>query len=242
MARQGKPREYRFKIDDYTPETMPLGFLTECLNQLAKVLGDDQHLHLMRVEKSSTSPVIWIDAEAEAGIKERAREIKQGTAAPSVVAAVGELNKTLRNHKTKASLIGPRKNNVIPFPGIELPVSEIIEYGPVNQAGTLDGVPMTVGGTQKNAWIHLRGRQKHEQYNCTASHAKAKDIAQYLFTKIIRVRGLAVGYDKMTVRGRWSILRLAISNRWPMSAVYPSKTLSKSYETFAQNGSSMMIR
>ena len=59
-----KPRkvcEYRFEIDAYTPETIPLSRLSQYLGDLARIMGESANVHLVRIEKGSTAPIIRVD-------------------------------------------------------------------------------------------------------------------------------------------------------------------------------------
>ena len=74
-----KPRkvcEYRFEIDAYTPETIPLSRLSQYLGDLARIMGESANVHLVRIEKGSTAPIIRVDWEAEPKVRERLRAVK----------------------------------------------------------------------------------------------------------------------------------------------------------------------
>src|SRR5688572_17934250 len=113
-----KPREYRFKIDAYNPETMPLSRLTEYLKDLTDILGEEKaNVHLLRVDEGSTVPVFAIDVEAENKIVHRLHEIEQSSAPHHVMETVIKLNRRLRMDGATGAIISPEGNNVIYFPG-----------------------------------------------------------------------------------------------------------------------------
>ena len=73
MARSGDERrrlngaravELRFKINAYSPTTMPMVRLARYLDNLATVLGETNSVHLVSVEEGSTVPVLTVDWEA----------------------------------------------------------------------------------------------------------------------------------------------------------------------------------
>ena len=77
MQRKTKTvREYRFEIDAYTPATIPLSRLSQYLSDLARMMGESASVHLSRVEKGSTVPIILVDWEAEPKVRERLRLVK----------------------------------------------------------------------------------------------------------------------------------------------------------------------
>jgi hypothetical protein len=44
------PVEYVFRIDAFTPDTLPMARLAEYLSALAKLLGHQEHTHFVRVD------------------------------------------------------------------------------------------------------------------------------------------------------------------------------------------------
>src|SRR2546429_112828 len=45
----GRVSEYRFKIDAYSPDTMPLNRLAEYLKDLSVLFGESQSVHLVKI-------------------------------------------------------------------------------------------------------------------------------------------------------------------------------------------------
>lgn len=220
---KGDNREYRFKIEAYSPETMPLLVLTEYLRDVAEMLGEQQGTHLIRIEKGSTCPVLLIDREAEQKVRKRVEELKSGDAPQNAIEASHRLNRRLGDDSAKAAFYSPAGDNLIEFPGIELAG---LSYGPFNQAGTFDGVPIMIGGTKDPVSVHLEGRN-NEKYNCTANRSIARQIAGFLFSTIIRVEGTGRWYRHSD--GRWEMRSFRIHSFEPL--VSPSEiSLKKSIE------------
>ena len=71
-------REYRLKINAYSPETMPMRRLAEYLADMAMLLGEESHVHLVAIESSSTCPVVLVDWEAEPKVIERVNRVRNG--------------------------------------------------------------------------------------------------------------------------------------------------------------------
>jgi len=203
-----KTREYRFKIDAFSPETMPLLVLTEYLRDVAEMLGEQKNLHLIGIEKSSTCPVLLIDRNAESKIRKRVKEIESGSAPPKAMEAFGRVNRRLSDQDANgAVIIGPAGDNLIVFPGLE---RDVLTYGPFTRHGTIDGVPVMVGGIrEREVSVHLEGRKK-ESYVCYAARNLAKKIAAHLFTTVIRVEGS--GRWVRHPEGRWEMRYFKINN------------------------------
>lgn len=227
MAITKEPQEFKFKIEAYTPTTMPLSRLTEYLKDLIDIFGEDKNTHLLRVEGGSCVPVFLVDPEAVPKVQQRFQDIEQNEAPPNVISAVERINRKLRMDGTKATIIGPSDDNLVYFPGAEL---EELEYGPFSQPGTLDGVPIVVGGTKDMVPVHLQSREG-EIYNCIAPRTKAKDIAKYLFNSIIRVEGVAKWFR--TAEGEWQLQEFRISDFKPLGEA-SEFSLKKSIEQFRQ--------
>ena len=76
--------EFRFKIDAYSPETMPMARLAECLAQLAIILGELNAVHLVRLEGGSTIVVHKIEREAVPKVVDRVTSVRVGDRPPSM--------------------------------------------------------------------------------------------------------------------------------------------------------------
>jgi len=207
------PQEYKLKIDAYSPTSMPLSRLTEYLRDLVTILGEDQNVHLVRIEEGSTVPVALIEPEAVPKVDHRLQEIEREIAPANVMQAVRRMNRRLRMDGASGSIINPDGDNVIIFPGA---AEESLEYGPLNQAGTLDGIPVMVGGINDPVPVHLEGR-RGEHYLCEASRTVAREIAKGLFNTIVRASG--VGRWLRNTEGEWELVLFKIADFKPMGLV-----------------------
>lgn len=190
MARVKKlqPEEYRFKIDAYTRETLPMSRLAEYLDELAKVFGEDHSVHFSHLEDGSVVPVVRVDYEAVPKVKHQLRLVKLKEAPKKVMDASARINKLLREDNTSGYIAAPDEKKVVVFPGIKRDTSPA--FGPFTESGTLEGVPIMIGGEQDWVPIHLEGHKK-ETLICVAKRSVAKEMASYLFTVPVRVEGKA---------------------------------------------------
>jgi hypothetical protein len=188
MARkpQHKPREYRFKIDAYTPETMPLLRLSAYLHDLAVLFGNSEGIHLMKVEKGSTSPLMLVDPEAEIKVRERLQLVRANDGPEDAMRAHHNINERLREDNAKGAVVDPIKRKILIFPGRDL--NKLLEYGPFTEPGTLEGTPIKIGGEQEWVPVHLEDRLGQVRW-CLAKRSLAKEIARHLFTSMVRVEG-----------------------------------------------------
>jgi hypothetical protein len=204
MPRKPKnPREYRFEIDAFSPDTIPLARLSQYLGDLARMMGEQANVHLARIEKGSTVPVIRVDWEAEPKVRERLRAVKfnEGPAEPR--RAFKEINKRLVEDNANGVLVDPGRSKVLRFPGRD--AANQVEFGPIVQISVFEGIPIRIGGEADPVPVHLEdGDVRHIIH---APRRLAKGIAEHLFTSVIRVEG----------KSRWIRNRLG---DWEMQSFY----------------------
>jgi len=206
MKRKKKPREYRFEIDAYTPDTIPMIRLSQYLSDLARMMGENANVHFARVEKGSTVPVIRVDWEAEPKVRERLRAVKFNEGPMEAQRAYREINKKLVEDNANGVILDPNRGKVIKFPGRD--GASQPEFGPIRQHSVLQGIPIRVGGEQSDVPIHLEdGEAKHI---VIAPRRIAKQIGAYLFTSVVRVEG--IGRWTRNRMGEWELLELYVDN------------------------------
>lgn len=189
-------RELSWKIEAFTAETMPLSKLTDYLSELANMLGDPPGVHLMRVESSSTVPVLKVDDEAYAAVIARVQEVRAGTAPVASLNSYRRINEMLRKDKAKAAL-AEGGAEIISFPGVEEPQGLV---SGITQRGSIDGELLKVGGAKPWVPIHLRTLDGDTITGCFAKRQLAKQLATDLFEPI-RLHGR--GRWARTADGRW---------------------------------------
>lgn len=189
MSKTRKSVDLKFKIDAYSPETIPMGRLAEYMASLARFLGEQPSVHFVKLEKGSTVLVHRIETEAVPKVRERIERVKKGDAAVEEMNAYRTLNEMLRDDNGVGLLSTGARGKLLKFPGIE--EEEPIAYGSFAQDGTIDGIPIRVGG--KNEIVHITIEEENREFICEARREVAKEIARYIFTTPLRLSG----------RGRW---------------------------------------
>lgn len=186
--RQTNFREYRFKIDAYTPETIPLIRLAEYLRNLAILFGNTDSVHLVKVAKGSTAPLVLVQREAEIKVRERLQAVRAKDGPEDAMKADKNINELLREDAAKGAIVDPVKKRILVFPGRDL--NKLLEYGPFTQPGILEGTPIKIGGEQDWVPVHLEDSLGEVRW-CWAKRSLARDIARHIFTSVIRVDGTA---------------------------------------------------
>src|SRR5215469_3602556 len=112
MPRKTNSREFRFQIDAYSPDTIPLARLSQYLGDLARMMGETANVHLARIDKGSTVPVIRVDWEAEPKVRERIRAVKFNEGPLEAQRAFREINKKLVEDNANGVLIDPGRTKI----------------------------------------------------------------------------------------------------------------------------------
>ena len=201
-------REFGFKIDCFTPETIPMARLAEYMADLAALLGTAESVHFVRLEGGSTTLIQSVEYEAIPKVQQRIHGVLTKESSPDAISAYARLDEMLAKDNATGELIElgdaptPR---VLNFPGRERPKPMV--YGPMTQEGSLDGVLIAVGGKNDPVPLHLEyGNIVH---NCLAERPLAINIASNLFGPTLRVFGR--GRWKRQESGCWEMLRFTVS-------------------------------
>jgi len=197
--------EFRFEIDAYTPETMPMARLAEYLSELASILGEPRSVHLVRLEAGSTVLVHRIEREAIPKVRHRANGVRRMDAPRDAIRAYRTINKLLREDNGIAVLQEEGVSPILRFPGRE-DVEET--YEAVRQEGSIDGFVMRVGGLGADIPVLLEA-EGQQIAGCFADRATAKQLAQRLFDP---VRLYGRGTWMRDADGVWGLKSFRISS------------------------------
>lgn len=203
-------REYRFEIEAFSPETIPMGRLAEYLTDLSIMLGNEKSVHFVRVDAGSTVPVIQVEYEAEPKVRERIRQVKSREAPERALHAAANLDRRLLEDNGRGNLIDPAGSKVLNFSGRDRLAVPI--FGPINQPGVFQGVPIKIGGENDPVPIHLEDGK--DKIIVQARRYLAKEIAEYLFTTVVRVEG--TGRWIRNAEGKWEMLSFTAHSVRPL--------------------------
>ena len=198
--------EYRFIIDAYSPDTIPMARLAEYMGELATLLGEPHAVHFVRLENGSTALVHAVEHEAVPKIRARVQCVKHQEGPADAQRAYDALNRRLSDDNATGRLVESGGANVIEFPGRERLLEQV--YGPFSQSGHLVGIVILVGGESDPVPVHLDDGGR--VLNCRAKRTLAKELARHLFDAPVRVEGL--GRWVREADGRWALRNFSISS------------------------------
>lgn len=191
MASKYRNNEIIFRIDGFTPATLPSARLAQYLLDLNALLGSAPKVHFKRLGKGSAQIIQWAEPKVLPEIRKRIVSvgINKSKAAPELVEAYDKINRHLVEDNSAGKLrIGSEK--ILDFPGKRTQARKII--GPITQNEYLDGQLVRIGGIDATVPVHLR--EGEDFHYCTANVTVAKQLAPYLFGQTIRVYGVAHWY------------------------------------------------
>lgn len=201
--------EFRFKIEAYSPETMPMARLAEYLAHLATILGEEKAVHFVKLEPGSTEVVHRIEREAVPKVRARAASVRRGEGPSDARRAFRRVNRLLREDNGSAVLVESTGAQIINFPGIK---QREETFGGVSQRSSVDGKVVRVGGIQK--WVPITLQSEGETIpNCYCSQSLAKELAKKLW-EFVRLHG--DGKWTRDGEGRWTLNVLNVDSFEPL--------------------------
>ena len=181
-----KGTQHRFKIDVYTPETLPMERLAEYMLEFARLLGEPDRVHFVEVESGSTVLLARVEEVAAPKVSQRLVDAAGGQGDPDALKALRALDDMLANDNAVGQILDDAGAEVIALQGRNR--SKPIEYGPFRENGVLEGVIIRVGGRAERAPVWLRdGQQIHK--HCNAPQSLARRLAKHLYGPVLRVTG-----------------------------------------------------
>ena len=198
--------EYRFRIDAFTPATMPMARLAEYMTGLALLLGEPERVHFERLDEGSAVLVQRIEDEAAPKVRSRLHAVRAGDAPREAMKAFESLDRRLAADNATGVLTGPDEDNVIRFPGRERPAP--LTYGSFRQHGSLDGMLIWIGG--KTGAVRATLMDGDQTWLCETTREMARDLRAHLYEKPLRVFG--EGRWRRDPAGNWTLERFVISH------------------------------
>ena len=180
-----KDKQHRFKIDVFTPETLPMERLAEYMLQFAKLLGEPEKVHFVDVEVGSAVLLARIEEVAAPKIARRLSDAARGQGDPDALKALQALDDLLANDNAVGQLLDDSGAEIIAFLGRNRP--KPLEYGPFREDGVLEGVIIKIGGKGETVPIWLQDNER--THRCAASRPLARRLAKHYDGGLLRVSG-----------------------------------------------------
>ena len=192
--------EYTFKIDVFTPDTLPMARLAKYLAALADLVGHADSTHFVAIERGSAKLVHKVEAPDVPKVDRRLGDVAQGAGPKDAVRAFKTLDDLLADDNAVGEL-SRFGAVIIPFPGRTRP--RPLTFPAFRQVGTIDGQVVSVGGRDSSAHGILQGGSTTFS-GCTLTRDLARQLAQHLYGPKVRLSG--EGRWERHPDGAWKLL------------------------------------
>jgi hypothetical protein len=199
-----KDETYIFRIDRFTPATLPMSRLAEYLVELAKLLGFTDSVHFKELRKGSVQVVSAIEAEALPKVRDRLQSLHAPEPPEDVKKAFEAIDEFLERDNAVGS-IKRGSATILKFPGRERPRPPRI--GPFTQPTELEGQLVRIGGRDETAHgtlVDAEGRG----WSILMRRDQARELAQLLYGPPIRISGAGKWTREQT--GAWELEYLRV--------------------------------
>jgi hypothetical protein len=197
---------YELYIDAFTPATISMSRLAEYMRDFAEMLGYHEHVHFEKLKAGSLSLATRVDPVAQNKVSRRVDEIRYGGGPKPALKAKQSLDDRLAEDNAIGRVVhGGVK--LIEFAGRTRLVEK--STGPVEQADTLVGEIIQIGGRDETINIHLKMGDDVFSH-CIASKAIARRLAHHLFGPPIRLHG--TGVWSRSESGAWRLHRFNVED------------------------------
>ncbi|NNM71417.1 hypothetical protein [Enterovirga aerilata] len=192
-------REITFRIDSWTPETIPMERLGEYLVELGRLYGESASVHFKRLKKGSTVIVSAVAEPAVPKVERRLAQARQIQAPADVVRIYRRIDQMLAEDNA-VGVVRFGRGNVVPFPGREREMP--VDYGVVREEGFIEGELVRLGGIDKS--VHLQLQDGDTLYtNVVTNRETARELGKLIFGPIIRLWG--TGAWRRSAEGGWAL-------------------------------------
>ncbi|SDD52693.1 hypothetical protein SAMN05444678_11523 [Sphingomonas sp. YR710] len=203
-----EPVEYVFRIDVFTPDTMPMGRLAEYLGALARLLGHPEHTHFVRLEEGSAKLVHKVDAVDVPKVETRLNGIRVGDAPKDAMQAQKTIEELLVNDNAVATLTEVATGKVvIPFIGRNRPKPMV--FPPFREDTTIEGQIVNIGGRDPSAHAVLQDGDVFHTH-IQMKRDLARKLAQLLYGPPVRLHGN--GRFERQPDGVWKMLDFRVES------------------------------
>jgi hypothetical protein len=199
-------REIEFRIDAWTPETIPQERLGAYLVELAKLYGEAGSVQFKKLKKGSAVLVSVVQETVAPKVERRLTSIRSGEAPKDVVDAYRRIDDMLADDNAIGLLKAGAGCEVIKFPSLTRP--KPVEYAAVHEDGFIEGEIIRIGG--KDRTIHITLQDGDTVYaNIDTNRDTARELGRHLFGPIVRLWGQ--GTWRRASSGDWQIERFQVN-------------------------------
>ena len=197
-----------FRIDSYTPDTIPMARLAEYLSHLAELYGSEESVHFESVTKGSAKLNVCVDTHAVAKVVCRVQSINSPSAIKDAQKAYYALDELLRSDNAIGTIsTGKKGGKILDFPGRKFTPQETVT---IVQPTTVDGVVIKIGGKDATIPVLLKDQEGKDVRCEIRGDEYAKVLSRHYLGNPIRAHGS--GKWLRNIDGTWEIQLLTIQS------------------------------
>jgi hypothetical protein len=196
-----------FRIDSFTPETLPMARLAQYLAHLSALYGSDDSVHFEKLRRGSAIVQVTIEEPAFPKVFQRIQSVRTGDPDPEAQKAFRSIDRMLRIDNAVGTITRSGKAKILEFPGRKLPIVDPIT---IHQPTTVDGVVIRIGGRDDTIPVAVRDLEGRVVSCEIRGQAQAKELSRYFLGETLRLSGN--GKWSRTTTGAWSLESLLIQS------------------------------
>ena len=198
----------QFKIDGFTPETLPMERLAVYMSELAALFASSERVHFDKVRRGSALLQAWVEPTAAPKIRERVSVADSPDAPDDIARPYRALNKMLREDNSTGVLRRPKGATILRFPGRNAPVVRTFR---VVENGAFEGFVIRIGGIDETVPIWIQNREGEIIKSChTRNRQTAKELAKHYLGPFVRLEG--VGKWLRNQDERWELEEFTVNS------------------------------
>lgn len=196
------PVEYVFRIDAFTPATIPMQRLGEYLTELGKMFGHAERTHFLGLTEGSAQVHAGVDYVDAPKVAQRLAQVSADDAPKEAMSAKRNINEMLAEDNAVATLYSA-DGNVLVVDFIGRNRVKPLLFPAFKEETSIEGQLVAVGGRDKTAHATLQdGDRVHS--GIWMSREIARDLAPLLYGPTLRLFG--VGKFERQADGVWKML------------------------------------
>jgi hypothetical protein len=192
-----RPHDYRFRIDAFTPSTLPMARLSEYMADFAAILGHQPHVHFLGLEKGSAVLRARVDEEVWPEVEANLRHADDPKGGRFRI--YERLDRRLAEDGAVGEIINFREMVVLRLAGRDRPPE--LDFPSFRERSYLDGELVRIGG--KDTTVHATIVDGARSFRCQLSRDLARQLAGMLFNGRVRIYGNARW--KLLPESEWSL-------------------------------------
>ena len=145
------PTTYLFRMDRWTPDSLPAKRMAEYMAKLALLFGAPDSVHFSKLRSGSATQFFNVDLAGAQQVWTRLNASNGPMAEPELAAVRRDINKMLMEDGQVGYVKAEPGPKLLEFLGRKTPIADEVS---VHQTGSIDGIVIRVGG---------RGESVHQQ-------------------------------------------------------------------------------